>query len=210
MIVTWDLPNGAECVPMLTRDLQAGMDAVEARWGALCLEVAARHQLPNGWLQAMIWRESGGNPRAFRQERNPDGTPIISPNGRPLTGVGLLQITSPALKGGRTDEELFSPALNVELGARYVAELSGRPDIKGDFPRVSAAFNAGSVRASQRNPWGMVMTTGHVQAEVCAYNYWLSKRMADESREAALAFAKNFGPLELRDDTIAGDGEPTA
>lgn len=196
MIVTWDLPNGAECAPMPAEAQHAAMDAVEARWGALCRESGERHQLPDGWLQAMIWRESLGNPKAFRQERHKDGTPIVSPNGRPLTGVGLMQITSPALKGQRTDAELMSPALNIEIGAKYLAEIAARPDVKGDFARASATFNAGSVQPSKDNPWGMRSTGNHVQAEVCAYNYFVSLKLADEQRTAALAVAVQF---DLRD-----------
>lgn len=203
MIVVWDLgpPTGAEVAPMLSEVLRSGLDKVEERWGDLCREIGGRHQLPDGWLQAMIWRESAGNPRAFRQERNQDGTARYVA-GRLLTGVGLMQITSPALKKSRTDTELFDPALNIELGARYVAELASRPDCRGkdgvpDFARIAAAFNAGSVRDSSRNRWGMVQTTGHVDAEVAAYNYWLARRMQETQREAALAIAHQFGPLEL-------------
>lgn len=201
MIVTWDLgpPQGAEVAPMLAPALQSGMDLVEQKWGDLCREIGARHQLPDGWLQAMIWRESAGNERAYRVEKRPDGTPIVI-NGRTLTGVGLMQITSPALKRNRTDAELFNPALNIELGAAYLSEIASRPDVKGDFPRASAVFNAGSLRDSSKNRWGLVMTSGHVDAEVSAYNYWLSRRMSDEQRAAAMAAAVQFSELDLLPD----------
>lgn len=202
VILTWDLPNGAEHAPMLSPELQGGLIKVEAQWGDLCREIGGRHQLPDGWLQAMIWRESGGNPRAFRQETDKEGNPLHDPSGRAVTGVGLLQITSPALKKNRTDAELFDPGINIELGAGYVSYLAGRPDTKGpdglpDFCRIAAAFNAGSVRASTMNEWGMVMTRGHVSAEVAAYNFWLTLKMSEEQKAAALAFAKNFSVLDL-------------
>ena len=219
MVVTWDLgpPPGAEVAPMLSPSLRSGMDLVEQKWGALCREIGARHQLPDGWLQAMIWRESAGNARAFRQEKDKNGVPIRDASGKLLTGVGLMQITSPALKRNRTDAELFEPGLNIELGARYVAELAARPDVKGDFPRVAAAFNAGSVRDSSRNRWGMVMTTGHVDAEVAAFNYWLASRMSDAQRTAAMAVAAQFDEAALlpdldsvADEMKDDDSEPSA
>lgn len=196
LIVTWDLPNGAEHAPMLASELQSGFLKVEAQWADLCREIGNRHQLPEGWLLAMIWRESGGNPRAFRQETDKEGNPVYV-NGRALTGVGLMQITSPALKKNRTDTELFDPGINIECGARYLSEIAARPDVKGDFPRAAAAYNAGSVRASTMNEWGMVMTRGHVSAEVAAYNFFLSTKMKDEERAAALAFAKQFTLFDL-------------
>jgi soluble lytic murein transglycosylase-like protein len=225
MILTWDLgpPPSSEVAPMLAEQLRSGMDRVEAQWGDLCREIGSRHQLPDGWLQAMIWRESGGNARAFRQEKDRFGVPIRDAFGRLLTGVGLMQITSPAIKKNRTDAELFNPPLNVELGATYVSYLASRPDVRGtdgkpDFARISAAFNAGSVRDSGQNRWGMVQTSGHVDAEVAAFNYWLSRRMSDAQREAALAIAVQFTPTDLQEtlesDRVtladAEDGEPAA
>jgi soluble lytic murein transglycosylase-like protein len=211
MILVWDLgpPLGAEVAPMLSPSLQSGMDLVETKWGDLCREIGARHQLPDGWLQAMIWRESAGNPRAFRQEKNADGTNRMV-NGRSLTGVGLMQITSPALKGRRTDAELFDPGINIELGAGYISSLASRPDTKGadgkpDFARISAAFNAGSVRDSSRNRWGFVQTTGHVDAEVSAYNYWLTTKMNDANKAAAMAIAAQFSLIDLLPDMGAVD-----
>lgn len=194
MIVTWDLPNGAEVAHALSPELASGMDAVELRWGELCAELADEFGVPNGWPQAHVWRESNGNPFAFRQERHKDGTPIVT-HGRPLTGVGLMQITDPGLKGSHTDKDLFDPRLNLTIGVKYLAFLRGK--YGDDFPRVSAAYNAGSVQSSTANPWGMVMTTGHVSAEVAAYNHWLAANMASEQRAAALALTKQFTLFDL-------------
>jgi len=216
MIVTWDLPNGAEHVPMLATELREGLDRVEQQWGELCRDVAIRHEIPEGWLQSMIWRESGGNPKALRHETDKEGKQIVV-KGRPLTGVGLMQITSNALKKAWTDAELMGPKLNVEIGATYVANLASRVETQGadgkpDFARIAAAFNAGSVRPSTMNEWGMVMTRGHVSAEVAAYNYWLSTRMAEEQKVAALAMTKQFTLFELipTEGPIASEPEKDA
>lgn len=214
MIVVWDLPpNGAEVAPMLDATQWNGIKAVEARWGELCREIGSRHQLPDGWLQAMIWRESGGNPRAFRQETDKFGNPLYV-GGRALTGIGLMQITHPSLKRGRTDTELFDPGINIETGARYLAEIAARPDVKGDFPRAAACFNAGSVRGSTANRWGMHSTGSHIDQEVRALNTWIYSRLKGEQFYAAQALAKQFSTLELLGDGFdrpAGfdDDDPT-
>lgn len=194
----WDLPNGAEHAPMLEPGSPQAriVDAVEEQWGDLCRAIGGRNGIPDGWLQAMIYRESGGNQYA----RNQEGTP-----GYPADdGIGLMQITSPALKGHMADEELFKPVINIGIGARYAADLGHR--YGWDFPRVAAAFNAGSVQPSSKNRWGMVQTTGHVDAEVLALNYWTYRKLDEERRAAALAVAKQFTTWEL----LEGKQDPEA
>ncbi len=206
MFVVWDLPSGPEAVPMLEAAQWKAVGEVERKWGDLCREIGGRHQLPDGWLQAMIWRESGGNPNA----RNPEGTADPAND-----GIGLLQITSKALKGGRTDVELFSPRTNIEIGARYISWLASLPGIKGDFPRIAAAFNAGSVQPSKQNRWGMVSTGSHVDQEVRALNTWIYLKLEGEKFFAAQALAKQFSttellgpdrPAGLDDDEKTGEG----
>lgn len=184
MIVVWDLPAGAEYAPLPPAEQRRQIDAVEKQWGELCREIGQRHLLPDGWLQAMIWRESGGDPRAHSF----DG------------GFGLLQITSPALKGNRTAEELFDPRTNVEIGARYISWLASLPGVKGDFPKVSAAFNAGSVQPTHANRWGMVSTGNHIDSEVMALNYWTQMQAAKQLMAASEAVANQFTEVELVGD----------
>lgn len=206
------------------------MDRVEAQWGDLCREVGAKYTLPDGWLQAHIGRESGGDQHAFRREPTPkhDLTP--------LTGVGLGQITAHELKGrarvpagkkdengedlyvwvgGHSDAEVFDPTLNLTIAAKYLARLASLPATKGDFARVAAAYNHGHVEASTRNRWGMVMTDGHVDAEVRFLNYW-TKRQAEKVNQAASeAVAVQFnlqdtlesGHVTLRDEDPPPDTE---
>ena len=210
LYVIWDLPNGAETVPMLDPSQWDAIRAIEDKWGPLCKEIGDRHQLPEGWLQAMIWRESAGNERAYRVEKDKNGNPIHDATGRLLTGVGLLQITSSAIKKGRTDAEIFNPPINIELGAGYVSYLASRPDVKGpdgkpDFARISAAFNAGSVRPSPLNRWGMFSYGNHVDAEVRALNTWIYLKLDDARIFAAQALAKQFSTVDLLDpDAPAG------
>lgn len=216
LIVTWDLPNGAEVVPMLDATQWNGIKAVEEKWGELCREIGGRHQLPDGWCQAMIWRESGGDPRAYRIEKDKNGQPIHDDTGRLLTGVGLMQITNPAIKKNRTDAEVFNPPVNIELGAGYISYIASRPDVrdpdgKPDFARIAAAFNHGHVEASTANRWGMVATGSHIDQEVRALNTWIYLQLEGQKFFAAQALAKEFSLPELLDpDVPAGlRDEPT-
>lgn len=197
MFVVWDLPNGPESVPLLDASQWNQIKMVEYKWGELCREIGAKHQLPDGWLQAMIWRESGGDEHA----RNRESTPADPSD----DGIGLLQITSKALKKGRSDVELFVPRTNIEIGAGYISWLASLPATRGsdgaaDFPRIAAAFNAGSVQASSANRWGMVSTGSHIDQEVRAYNTWVYLRLEGQKFFAAQAFAKSFPTSDLLGD----------
>lgn len=216
MIVTWSLPNGAEMAPMLPSAEWGLVRGVEAKYGDTCRELGGKHLLPDGLLQAMIVREAGLKERAFRQE------PKRLDEVEGWTGIGPLQITHPSLKkrhrvqvgtveidgktvplwrweGGYTDEQLYDPKLNIGLGARYTSELAARPDVKGDIPKIFAAFNAGSVRDTTTNPFGMVSTGNHIDYEVRAFNTWLYLK-AEELRAAAeSAVAKGFSWQEIRE-----------
>jgi hypothetical protein len=184
--------GGPEFVPTLRGENAKSLDRVIDRWTLLAEDVATRWSLPSSWLVAMIWRESNGNPRSIRHE----------PNG--WTGIGLLQITHPALKGPLSDEQLYDPETNLEIGARYIAR-SIVPKYGRDFPRVSAAFNAGSVRHSDTNEWQMVCTGNHVDAEVGALNYQILR--ARETAEKA--FEAQFDLVDLLDlGPHAHDTEP--
>jgi hypothetical protein len=170
IVVTRD--DWSEFVPtLMAPELQRAMDGVIEKWGPLCRLEASKRWLDWRWIAAMIYRESGGDPKAFRRE----------PNG--WTGVGLLQITHPSLKGHHTDAELFDPELNVAIGARYIADQ--RKTYGDNFPRVSAAFNAGSAHLpsdeAHANAWNLHCSKGHIDAEVQALNYAVSKDLAPSS-----------------------------
>lgn len=189
---------GEDCRPPILADefvkgtpKVPGFQPVIDRWEALCRSVSFTFGIPPGWLLAMVWRESGGNPRAYRLERNKDGSPRVV-KGRLLTGIGLLQITHPDLKRGLTDEALYDPETNLLCGARYIVDLIAR--FGRDFPVIAAAFNSGGRYETDANPWGMKQTEGHVSAEVSALNYYL---LRDARLEAERAAAHQFTELEL-------------
>jgi Transglycosylase SLT domain len=213
IVVTRD--DGTTFVPALTGPSAEVMEKVIARWADALRVVAARHGMRYECPAAMIYQESGGNPRAFRQE------PKRSDEAEGKTGVGLLQITDPGLKrrklviveglkryvGGWSDEQLFEPELNLEVGVGHIGSLIKRYGY--DFPKLSAAFNAGSVHAPYKgfeNPWGMHAWHGHIDSEVCAYNYAVQRGL-----DAALLPAPLFDLTDLArgaDDAARRDTDP--
>lgn len=162
--------TGAEPAHVLLPGLNDAvvMDRVIARWEVLALKHAAIAKIPPGWILSMIWRESAGNPQARNREN-----PAIADD----DGVGLLQLTIRYFAHGLSDAQLMDPETNVSRGAAHIADLRHR---FGDFPRVSAAFNAGSPRPSDKNPFGMVSTGNHIEAEVSALNYYVTRKLPPE------------------------------
>ena len=200
VIVTRDAATGVESVLTLSGPNAELLEQIEARWGDLCRRKGAKYGLPDGWIQAGIFQESGGNPHA----RNPE-TKI----GQEDDGVGLGQITSADLKRGYTDEQLQDPEINVDIMARYMAQLVQR--YGRDFPAIAAAYNAGSVHAPYKgftNPWGMHCTPGHITAEVSALNYYLQRPLAESDRNTILALVHSTIEDFARHDFERGHTEP--
>lgn len=208
MVVIRTTPDAAEHAPSLTGPQAVILDQVEAKWGGMCRVYSEAYGLPDGWIQAMIYRESGGNEGAFRRE----------PNG--WTGIGLLQITYPALKGhrkvtengvsrwvgGKSDEEVFRPSTNLDIGAKYIASLM--KTYGNDFPKVAAAFNAGSVRPSNENPWGMHSTGNHISAEVAALNYWIRRHKVTKNDEDTIELIDLVELARQEDERARRDTDP--
>lgn len=173
-----------------TTELASLVESVHARWHETVAPIAAKFGLPPEGIEAQICQESAGNPRAFRQE----------PNG--WTGIGLLQITHPSLKGGHSDAELFDPALNIEIGARYTADLARKyrtPEGLPDWPRVFASFNAGSPRPNPKSQWNLFCYGNHVDAEVKFYNHLRLMDLNETQRMVVAAVGMQFDMQDLVD-----------
>jgi hypothetical protein len=232
IVVVQTSAEAIEAPPILAKELVEGTAQVRGfgpaiqRWEKHCITIEDRFSVPRGWLLSMGWRESGWNLRAFRREPKP-ADEVVG-----WTGIGTHQITHPSLKrrrktqvgtveidgvhkplwqwvGGLTDEELYEPRINAEIAARYITDLITRYGL--DFPQIAAAYNAGSVRRSEKNPWCMVQTAGHVSAEVAALNYYLMReqRLAAEQAEAlqfstADLLGPDFGRVTLPDPDEVG------
>lgn len=194
LVVISEPPAYVEKAPVLDELGALKMMGIERDWGSLCRERAADYEVPDGWLQAMIYRESGGNPWA----RN------VEPNG--WVGVGLLQITHPSLKAGRPDSEVILPTVNVKIAAAYIAGLIKR--YGADFPKIAAAFNHGSVAESDKNPWGLVSTGSHISVEVMALNTWVKARAEAIGQIVATTFFDLTPIAREADDEARHDTEP--
>jgi hypothetical protein len=175
------------------------METIERDWGPLCRERGHDFGIPDGWLQAMIFRESGGDQSAYRREPP-------RKDGSVWTGVGLLQITHPALKAGRSDAEVFIPAVNIKIGAAFIGGLVQR--YGKDFPKVAAAFNAGSLQETNANPWGMVSTGDHISVEVAALNTWVKMRAEEMGRTVSVNLISLVDLGREADDAARRDTEP--
>ncbi|SFD78286.1 lytic transglycosylase domain-containing protein [Paracidovorax konjaci] len=88
---------------------------------------ARRHAIDPHLVRAVIQVESAYSPRA----RSPKGA------------IGLMQLmpTTAARFGAATEDEIFSPAVNVDVGVRYLRFLADRFGGRTDL--VLAAYNAG-------------------------------------------------------------------
>jgi len=92
---------------------------------------ARRYAIPPALLLAVIHAESSFNPRA------------VSHKG----AVGLMQLmpaTARWMSPGISRKQLFDPALNIDLGARYLRYLANR--YNGDAWKILTAWNAGPGR----------------------------------------------------------------
>jgi len=101
----------------------------------LVLRAARRHHLDPGLVEAVVLAESQGNPRAVSGAR----------------AYGLMQLRLPtaAEVAGRpvTVEELFEPAVNLELGCRYLRRMFDR--YQGNPRLALMAYNAGPARVDR-------------------------------------------------------------
>jgi len=86
------------------------------RYWTIIDRVAQRYQVSQSLIQAVIHQESGGDPRAYREEKSIGDA-----------SYGLMQLlrrTAQAVAGKRlTVEDLYNPRINIDLGTRYLATL---------------------------------------------------------------------------------------
>jgi soluble lytic murein transglycosylase-like protein len=105
-------------------------------WGPYIREAAARFQIPERWIRAVMRQESGG--RAY----GADGTPITSSAG----AMGLMQVMPRTYDTLRQQYALgpdpYDPHDNILAGAAYIRDMYA---IYG-APAFLAAYNAGPDR----------------------------------------------------------------
>jgi len=105
------------------------------RWAVLIAEAAARFDISEAWIRAVMRAESGG---------------LLELNGRPITSskgaMGLMQVMPETYEALRRRYGLgsnpYDPRDNVMAGAAYLRELYDRYG----YPNLFAAYNAGPAR----------------------------------------------------------------
>lgn len=104
-------------------------------WGPLFQAAAKKHGVREAWLLAIATMETGpwsDNPAEQAQKQSPVGA------------VGIMQIMpSTATMLGVSPAELTNPAVNIDAGAKLVAQLAAKNP--SGLPAVSASYNSGKV-----------------------------------------------------------------
>ncbi|MDA1190157.1 MAG: lytic transglycosylase domain-containing protein [Candidatus Poribacteria bacterium] len=111
-------------------------------------------------LRMIIQTESNGNPQSYRHE------PQINDG-----SYGLGQFLGGTARGLGYNGDLpglFDPETNLKLMVKYLSQQS--PNTFLDPVMVAAAWNAGSVRPSRDNPFGLVTYGDHIPRSLRHYN----------------------------------------
>ncbi len=124
---------------------------------------AAACRVPLELIVATICTASRGNPHACREEpgyASDEATPDrVSP--------GLMQTLISTARAATQDpsldrQALFQPGNSIRAGTRYLAQQAihkiENRSTRYDPPLVAISYNAGSMRASSANAWGLVQT----------------------------------------------------
>jgi len=148
------------------------------------LAASQKHDVPIPAIIATISTESSGNPNAYRYEpafydryikdkSRWKNNPFYKFPKRISASYGLMQImyTTAYSVGFRgKPEDLYDPATNIEVGAAYIASPFQRKNHGWDPPKIACAYNAGSVRSTKKNAWGMFYHPGHLDRWIPSYN----------------------------------------
>lgn len=94
---------------------------------------ALKWDVPEVWIRAVIETESAWNPNAFRAE------PQINDASRGL--MQLLMRTARGLGFAGSENDLFDPDTNIDLGTKLLGDL--RRKYGDDFRRIYSAYNSG-------------------------------------------------------------------
>lgn len=143
-----------------------------------------QHQVPIPVILATIATESSGNADAYRYEpafyrrylkdKAPwTQNPYYGDPERISASYGLMQImyTTAYNAGFRgKPEDLYDPATGIDAGTAYIASAPQRRQHQWDPPKIACAYNAGSVRPTKKNAWGMHYHPGHLDRWIPAYN----------------------------------------
>jgi soluble lytic murein transglycosylase-like protein len=155
---------------------------------------AEQYSVEPALILAHIKQESAFDPKAYREE------PAIND-----ASTGLMQLllgTAKMLDSNATEDLLYDPEYNVDLGTRLIAKNLTRYD--GNLQDAIAAYNAGSARKNSdglySNSKGIPNVQSYVNkvyANYIDYTNWLAKgaTLVDIDSSIVLAFAIVAGGL---------------
>lgn len=101
-------------------------------YDGVIVQAANAHGVPPELLKALVARESSFDPHAYRSEPSRDDA------SRGLTQI--LAATARGLGYDGTDNGLYDPATNLDLGAAYLAEQRSKA---GNWAGAVSAYNGG-------------------------------------------------------------------
>lgn len=130
---------------------------------------AAAYGVPVELLVAVACTESGGDPQSLRFEPG-----YVSDEATPgKVSPGLMQTLISTARAATGDNSLdraalLTPEASVRAGACYIKQqaVTARMPTNFDPPLVGIAYNAGSLRPSGNNPWGLVQTERDVALKI--------------------------------------------
>ncbi|MCP4401011.1 MAG: transglycosylase SLT domain-containing protein [bacterium] len=143
-----------------------------------------KYSVPISVIIATISTESSGDAKAYRHEaafyrryiKNKiqwKNNPYHNSPRRISSSYGLMQImyTTAYSVGFRGEpEDLYDSMVSVDAGAAYIASAFQVKQHGWDPPKIGCAYNAGSVRPTAKNLWGMHYHPGHLDRWIPAYN----------------------------------------
>ena len=148
------------------------------------LAASKKYGVPIPAIIATIFTESSGKAKAYRYEplfyrryiknqKQWKNSPYYKSPRRIAASYGLVQVMyTTAYKIGfrGKPEDLYEPEANIDAGAAYIASAYQVKNHEWDPPKIACAYNAGSVRATTKNNWGMYHHPGHLGRWIPAYN----------------------------------------
>ncbi len=148
------------------------------------LAASKKHGVPLPVIIATISTESSGVPKAYRHEpafyeryiKNKSqwkNNPYYHSSEKISASYGLMQImytTAYNVGFHEAPEDLYDPERNIDAGCAYIASSFQRKQHDWDPPKIACAYNAGSVRPTRKNPWGMFHYKGHLARWIPSYN----------------------------------------
>lgn len=150
----------------------------------LLVAASKKYGVPVPVLIATISTESSGKPdgkryedqfysRYIKDQERWKNNPYYKFPERISSSYGLVQImyTTAYDVGFRgAPEDLLDPAKNIDAGAAFIASNSQKKEHGWDPPKIACAYNAGRVRKTTENDWGMHCYGNHLDRWVPSYN----------------------------------------